>query len=123
MFAEMLSNSEESIFLEAIDQYFESDSEFVPKNDESNENLEEMSVKFCNKLEEDEETISTENESSYDCSFHNKINDKKKYIMMKEYVNINKSYIEDFIGKLYRDYKSEVELLSKIKAMQWTKNL
>ena len=36
-----------------------------------------MSFKFCDKLEEDDENISTANESSYDFSFHNKNNDKK----------------------------------------------
>ena len=123
MFAEMLSHSEESIFLEAIDQNFESDSEFGPENDESNENLEEMSVKFCDKLEEEDENISTENESSYDFSFHNKNNDKKKFLMMNDYMNINKSYIDNFIGKLYSNYKSQVELISKIKAISKTNDL
>ena len=123
MFAEMLSHSEESIFLEAIDQYFESDSEFDQKNDELNENLEEMSVKFCDKLEEEDENISTENESSYDFSFHNKNNNKNKYLMMNDYMNINKSYIDNFIGKLYSNYKSQVELISKIKAISKTNDL
>ena len=113
MFAEMLSHSEEIIFLEAIDQYFESDSEIDPKNDESNEHLEQMSVKFFDKLEE--ENISTENES-YDSSFQ-KNNDEKKYLMMKDYVNINKSFIDNFISKLYGSYKSQVELITKTKAI------
>ena len=122
MFAEMLSHSEESIFLEAIDQNFESDSEFEPKNDESNENLEQMSVKFCDKLEEDEENNSTENES-YDSSFHHKASNKKKYLMMNDYVNINKTFIDNYKGKLYSDYKSQVELISKIKAISKTNGL
>lgn len=122
MFAEMLSHSEESIFLEAIDQNFESDSEFEPKNDESNENLEQMSVKFCDKLEEDEENNSTENDS-YDSSFHHKTSNKKKYLMMNDYVNINKTFIDNYKGKLYSDYKSQVELISKIKAISKTNGL
>lgn len=122
MFAEMLSHSEESIFLEAIDQNFESDSEFEPKNDESNENLEQMSVKFCDKLEEDEENNSTENDS-YDSSFHHKASNKKKYLMMNDYVNINKTFIDNYKGKLYSDYKSQVELISKIKAISKTNGL
>ena len=122
MFAEMLSHSEESIFLEAIDQNFESDSEFEPKNDESNENLEQMSVKFCDKLEEDEENNSTENDS-YDSSFHHKESNKKKYLMMNDYVNINKTFIDNYKAKLYSDYKSQVELISKIKAISKTNGL
>ena len=122
MFAEMLSHSEESIFLEAIDQNFESDSEFEPKNDESNENLEQMSVKFCDKLEEDEENNSTENDS-YDSSFHHKSSNKNKYLMMNDYVNINKTFIDNYKAKLYSDYKSQVELISKIKAISKTKGL
>ena len=109
MFAEMLSNSEEIIFLEAIDQYFESDSEFDSKNDESNENLEQMNVKFCDKLEEDVENNSTENES-YDSYYQNKKNNTKNFLMMKDYVNVNKDFINEFIEKIYDSYKSQVEL-------------
>ena len=109
MFAEMLSNSEEIIFLEAIDQYFESDSEFDSKNDESNENLEQMNVKFCEKLEEDVENNSTENES-YDSYYQNKKNNTKNFLMMKDYFNIDKDFINEFIKKIYDSYKSQVEL-------------
>ena len=120
MFAEMLSHSEEIIFLEAIDQYFESDSEFSDsKNDESNENLEQMNVKFCEKLEEDEENNSTENES-YDSYFQNKKDNKKKFLVIKDYININKDFINEFIEKIYDSYKSQVELKEKIKAISKT---
>ena len=120
MFAEMLSHSEEIIFLEAIDQYFESDSEFSDsKNDESNENLEQMNVKFCEKLEEDEENNSTENES-YDSYFQNKKDNKKKFLVIKDYININKDFINEFIEKVYDSYKSQVELKEKIKAISKT---
>ena len=120
MFAEMLSHSEEIIFLEAIDQYFESDSEFSDsKNDESNENLEQMNVKFCEKLEEDEENNSTENES-YDSYFQNKKDNKKKFLVIKDYININKDFINEFIEKIYDSYKSQVELREKIKTISET---
>ena len=120
MFAEMLSHSEEIIFLEAIDQYFESDSEFSDsKNDESNENLEQMNVKFCEKLEEDEENNSTENES-YDSYFQNKKDNKKKFLVIKDYININKDFINEFIEKVYDSYKSQVELREKIKTISET---
>lgn len=107
MFAELLSHSEEIIFLEAIDQNFESNSEFESNNDESNENLEEMNVKFCDKLEE-EENISTENES-YDSSSQKNNNNNQKYLIMKDYLNINKLYIDNFIIEMYNNYKSQVE--------------
>ena len=119
----MLSNSEEIIFLEAIDKYFESDSKFDSKNDESNENLEQMSVKLCEKLEEDEENISsTENESNDSCN-QNKINNHPKYLLMKDYIFINKTSIDDFKEKLYNKYKFQVELINQIKAISDTKNL
>ena len=110
MFAELLSRSEEIIFLEAIDQNFESNSEFESNNDESNENLEEMNVKFCDKLEE-EENISTENESYDSSSQKNNNNNNKKYLVMKDYLNINKFYIDNFIKDMYNNYKTKVELM------------
>ena len=118
----MLSHSEEIIFLEAIDKYFESDSKFDSKNDEFNEKLEQMSFELCEKLEEDEENISTENESNDSC-YQNKINSQQKYLLMKDYVYINKTTIDDFKEKLYNKYKSQVELINQIKAITNTKFL
>lgn len=120
MFAEMLSHSEEIIFLEAIDQNFESDSEFNPKIDETNENLEQMNVKFCEKLEEDKENISTENES-YDSSFYYKTSNPKKFIMMKDCLFLDKRSIDELIIKVCNSYKSQVELKSGIKAISKSK--
>ena len=112
MFAEMLSHSEEIIFLEAIDKYFASDSKFDSKNDESNENLEEMSIKLCQKLEEDEENISTERKSN-ESSYQKKgINNQHKYLMMKDYIFINKNIIDNFKENLYNSYKYQVTLIS-----------
>lgn len=128
MFAEMLSNSEQIIFIEAIDQNFESDTEFDIINDESDQNLEEMNAKFCEKLEEkvyEEEDISTENESC-NSSFYNKKNNKKNYLMMKDYIKMNqmsKNNINTFISELFNKLKSQVELISEIKAIFKTKDL
>ena len=128
MFAEMLSNSEQIIFIEAIDQNFESDTEFDIINDESDQNLEEMNAKFCEKLEEkayEEEDISTENESC-NSSFYNKKNNKKNYLMMKDYIKMNqmsKNNINNFISELFNKFKSQVELISEIKAIFKTKDL
>ena len=128
MFAEMLSNSEQIIFIEAIDQNFESDTEFDIINDESDQNLEEMNAKFCEKLEEkvyEEEDISTENESC-NSSFYNKKNNKKNYLMMKDYIKMNqmsKNNINNFISELFNKFKSQVKLISEIKAIFKTKDL
>ena len=128
MFAEMLSNSEQIIFIEAIDQNFESDTEFDIINDESDQNLEEMNAKFCEKLEEkvyEEEDISTENESC-NSSFYNKKNNKKNFLMMKDYIKMNqmsKNNINTFISELFNKLKSQVELISEIKAIFKTKDL
>ena len=117
MFAEMLSHTEEIIFLEAIDQNFESNSEIEPINDELNESIEQMNIKFCEKLDENE-NISTENES-YDSSSENKTenNSPKKYLLMKDFVNINKSKINESIKGIYDNYKRQVENKNKIKVI------
>ena len=107
----MLSHSEEIIFLEAIDKYFESDSKFDSKNEESNENLEQMSVILCQKLEEDEENISSEDKSN-DSSYHKKkTNNQHKYLVMKDYIFIDKTTIDNFKRNLYNSYKYNVELI------------
>ena len=41
--------------------------------------------------------------------------------MMNDYMNINKSYIDNFIGKLYSNYKFQVDLISKIKLKPYQK--
>jgi len=117
MFAEMLSHTEEIIFLEAIDQNFESNSEIEPINDELNESIEQMNIKFCEKLDENE-NISTENES-YDSSSENKAenNSPKKYLFMKDFVYINKDQINESIKQIYDNYKKQVEIKNKIKVI------
>ena len=113
----MLSHSEEIIFLEAIDQNFESDSENEAKNDESNEHLEEMSAKFCDKLEE-EENISKETDSN-DSLNETKTNNQKKYLLMENFVYINKININ--MVKVYEKCKSQVELMNIIEAISKSK--
>jgi hypothetical protein len=58
MFAEMLARSDEKIFLEAIDQFFEQDSsiDYSEKDDFSDINLEikKMNDKFYHSLEEED---------------------------------------------------------------------
>jgi len=109
MFAEMLSHTEEIIFLEAIDQYFESDTEIEPINDELNESIEQMNIKFCEKLDENE-NISTENES-YDSSCEIKLenNSPKKYLFMKDFVYINKEKINELKKEICDNYKKQLK--------------
>ena len=110
MFAEMLSHTEEIIFLEAIDQYFESNPEIEPINDELNESTEQMNIKFCEKLDENE-NISTENES-YDSSSENKPenNSPNKYLLMKDFVYINQEQINELKTEIYDNYKKQIEI-------------
>ena len=113
----MLSHTEEIIFLEAIDQNFESNEEIEPINDELNESIEQMNQKFCEKLDENE-NISTENES-YDSSSENKTenNSPKKYLLMKDFVYINIEKIKESKTKLYDNYKKQVEIKNNIKVI------
>ena len=113
----MLSHTEEIIFLEAIDQNFESNEEIEPINDELNESIEQMNIKFCEKLDENE-NISTENES-YDSSSENKTenNSPKKYLFMKDFVYINKEKINESKTELYDNYKKQVENKNNIKVI------
>lgn len=106
----MLSHTEEIIFLEAIDQYFESNPEIEPINDELNESIEQMNIKFCEKLDENE-NISTENES-YDSSSENKPenNSPNKYLLMKDFVYINQEQINELKTEIYDNYKKQIEI-------------
>ena len=106
----MLSHTEEIIFLEAIDQYFESNPEIEPINDELNESIEQMNIKFCEKLDENE-NISTENES-YDSSSENKLenNSPNKYLLMKDFVYINQEQINELKTEIYDNYKKQIEI-------------
>ena len=106
----MLSHTEEIIFLEAIDQNFESNEEIEPINDELNESIEQMNQKFCEKLDENE-NISTENES-YDSSSENKPenNSPNKYLLMKDFVYINQEQINELKTEIYDNYKKQIEI-------------
>ena len=65
LFAEMLTNTNEKIFLEAIDQFFEQDSSFnfIENNDldTSDLEIEKMNDKFCDSLDEDDCCIAGNN--------------------------------------------------------------
>ena len=109
MFGELLSHSEEIIFLEAIDQYFElnsnSDIQFKDSlKDESNENVENINVyDLLN-----EENFLLNKKSEEDISKKN-LMIPKKYILINECININKKFIDELKTNIYNDYKSQIE--------------
>ena len=103
MFAEMLSHSEEIIFLEPIDQYFETKSKFESNdylNNESNESLIKMNFEICDLLSEENDPSQNESNDSAD---------SKKFLMINNYVNINKKYIDELKLRIYDVYKSQIE--------------
>ena len=65
----MLSHSEEIIFLEPIDQYFETKSKFESNdylNNESNESLIKMNFEICDLLSEENDPSENESNDSAD---------------------------------------------------------
>ena len=105
MFAEMLINSDEKIFLEAIDQFFEQDSSFnYIENgdfDSSDIEIEKMNDKFCDSLDEDDccgncnkslKDISTEFDSE-DASSHGNIFPMRKKLFVHDFLIINQENI------------------------------
>ena len=111
MFGELLSHSEEIIFLEAIDQYFElnsnSDIQFKDSfKEESNENIESINIYD---LLNEENILS--NKKSEENASKNNLMIPRKYILMNECININinKKFIDELKANIYNDYKSQIE--------------
>ena len=141
MFAEMLIHSEEKIFLEAIDQYFENEhyedinlenneifSEKITKKEkretesyidkEKETDIEIMNIKFYEALNIDDNNeikdISTDFESE-----DNNINAEKQkhYIKISDYLILNKESIEKNKEKLYNEHKKQIIIEEKIKEL------
>ncbi len=137
MFAEMLTNSEEKIFLEAIDQYFENESfdEFDLKNQdklkeknflqeekekegysqldkEKETNIEIMNIKFYEALNIDNKDISTDFESE-----DNNQNCEKVLIKISDCLILSKESIERNKQKIFNEYKNQILLEEKIKEL------
>ena len=136
MFAEMLNNTKEKIFLEAIDQYFENqyfedvnlinqevsiDSKIKPGEDKAESNLdveketdiEIMNIKFYESLDFDSNNeikdVSTDLESE-DSS-----NTEKIFIKISDYLNFNKESIENNNKKVLKSYRNQIIFEEKIK--------
>ena len=137
MFAEMLTHSEEKIFLEAIDQYFENDlfddiniknkeiriekniinpdeSETESQIDKEKEtNIEIMNIKFYEALNinnNEIKDISTDFESE-----DNSLNPEKVIIKISDCLILSKESIEQNKLKVLKEYENQIILEQKIK--------
>ena len=137
MFAEMLTRSEEKIFLEAIDQYFENElfediniknkENQIEKNiinpdenetefqidKEKETNIEIMNIKFYEALNinnNEIKDISTDFESE-----DNSLNPEKVIIKISDCLILSKESIEQNKLKVLKEYENQIILEQKIK--------
>jgi len=119
-FAEMLSDSNAKIFLEAIDQIFDQEnpvsqvenpdlSDFGPK-------MEKMYDKFCDSLDEDMlvgqsliKDCSTEFDS--DESLYGSVLYPKKKINVRDFLIVNKEQINQTRNSVLKDYCEKLEMI------------
>ena len=119
-FAEMLSDSNAKIFLEAIDQIFDQEnpvshvenpdlSDFGPK-------MEKMYDKFCDSLDEDMlvgqsliKDCSTEFDS--DESLYGSVLYPKKKIYVRDFLIVNKEQINQTRNSVLKDYCEKLEMI------------
>lgn len=129
MFAEMLSNSDEKIFLEAIDQFFEQDWTInYNENDDfesSDIEIEKMNDKFCDSLDEDNcecgpnisntnKDISTEYDSE-ESSTQSNIFPTKKKLFLPDYLIINQENVNKTKNILLKEYCSKLQMIEKFR--------
>ena len=123
MFAELLSDSNAKIFLEAIDQIFDQEnpvsnvenpdfSDFGPK-------MEKMYDKFCDSLDEESlagagqsliKDYSTEFDSE-EASLHGSILYPKKKIFVHDFLIVNKENINKNKTAVMKEYKEKLEMI------------
>ena len=127
MFAEMLTNSDEKIFLEAIDQFFEQESSinYIENEDFDNSfiGIEKMNDKFCDSLDEDDcgancnitnKDISTELDSE-DASSHGNIFPTKKKLFIHDFLIINQENIYKTKNQVMKDYVSKLQMIENFR--------
>ena len=132
MFSELLSNSGEKIFLQAIDQFFDlnmvqrDDSQLFPSEKaidfdetEIEASLENLNVKFCESLDSIENN-STEIDSEE--SISSEVSNKRS-IFACDLFNINGDMISKERFKLMKYYSEQVDLVNKVKAIFFQKNI
>ena len=125
MFAEMLSDSNAKIFLEAIDQLFDQEnpvsqvenpdfSDFGPK-------MEKMYDKFCDSLDEDLNVgngqslikdYSTEFDSE-EASLHGSIQYPKKKLYVHDFLIVTRENINKNRNEVLKEYKEKLEMIEK----------
>ena len=132
MFSELLSNSGEKIFLQAIDQFFDlnmvqrDDSQLFPSEKaidfdetEIEASLENLNVKFCESLDSIEnDSTELDSEESISSELSN-----KKNIFACDVFNISGDVISREKLKLMKYYSEQVELVNKVKERFFQKNL
>ena len=135
MFAEMLSNSDEKIFLEAIDQCFEQDWTLNYKEnddfDSSDIEIEKMNDKFCDSLDEDDCTANCSNNSkdisseidSEDTSSHCNIFPSKKKLFLHDFLIINQENVYKTKNQVLKDYCSKLQMIEKFRNVWREKEL
>ena len=132
MFSELLSNSGEKIFLQAIDQFFDlnmaqrDDSQLFSSEKaidfdetEIEASLENLNVKFCESLDSIENN-STEIDSEE--SISSEVSNKRS-IFACDLFNINGDMISKERLKLMKYYSEQVDLVNKVKAIFFQKNI
>ena len=131
----MLTHSEEKIFLEAIDQYFEKEhfedinlNNDLDNNNKSNKDkvesnldvekeidIELMNIKFYEALNVDScngiKDMSTDLESE-DCS-----NTEKKLMKISDYLNLSKESIDNNNNRVLKSYRKQIIFEEKIKEL------
>ena len=141
MFAEMLIHSEEKIFLEAIDQYFENENfedmnlennEIIPGNitqkekretgsyidEEKETDIEMMNIKFYEALNIDDNNEIKDISTDFESEDNNLNTEKQKhFIKISDYLILIKETIEKNKQKLYNEYEKQIIVEEKIKEL------
>ncbi len=120
MFIELLSNCDEKIFLEAIDQryniekYNKEKIEDIKELNNLEENLKKLNLNFCKSLDhlDFEIDISTEEESDNLSSYSNC---HKKYVSMNDILKVDKVKINELKQNMLNNYKYQIEFTNQVK--------
>ena len=123
MFAEMLSDSNAKIFLEAIDQLFDQENPVSnvenPDQKDFSQNMEKMYDKFCDSLDEEMivgpghsmiKDISTEFDSD-EASLHGSLLLPKKKLSVHDFLVVNKEKINQTKNLVLKEYKEKIDMI------------
>ena len=123
MFSELLSNSGERIFIQAIDQCFElelsiNDSVSFPSDNSSEieASLENLNVKFCESLDSVEEDRDNSTEVDSEDSLSSELPNKKT-LTSRDLFDISSDFLLKEKERLKIYFTEQVELVNKIKAI------